>query len=259
MILSLVKIEFIPVTGDPILLLDHGDGMRDFVRWPMQQGDFATGAIGGAYATGISLGNTAFTPAWTRRVLHDTDQAAEAWCLDHPATMPKGVQGKFRYSIYEGNVYEYKHARVLACQTVRLITPKRGKQVTVTEYRGMCGERVLVSTATPGSPEPTPGEVPSLLPGPPSPLPLLARVNLSGITNPVDVNGPVPKTGLSEGYLVFHDADVTIQRVANRWRIQGSAGRGFEGQMKDYPWQVTTWTPFGGATGTPTISPVWAG
>ena len=146
MIRSLVKIDFVPVTGDPITLLDYDDGMRDYPRWPMQQGDFSAGAIGAAYAAGISLGNATFSPAWTRRVLHDTHQEAEAYCQDHPAAMPLGVQGMFRYSIQDGNVYEYKHARVLACVVARLVTLKNGKHQTVTEYRAACGERTLIST-----------------------------------------------------------------------------------------------------------------
>ncbi|WAC18889.1 hypothetical protein OVA24_16785 [Luteolibacter sp. SL250] len=278
MIRSLVKIEFVPVTGDPITLLDYDDGMRDHVRWPMQQGDFSAGAIGAEYAAGISLGNASFSPAWTRRVLHDTHHEAEAYCQDHPAAMPLGVQGKFRYSIQGGNVYEYHHARVLACVVARLRERKNGKEVTITEYRGACGKREVVSTATPEPEESTPGDVPSLVPDggdampghPPSvvvgdppagpdPLPLLWGVTLSGITDPSAANGNVPKTGLSSGYLVFTDADVTVQRTGGIWKIQGSGGKGFDGEAADYPWEVETWTPYGGATGTPAVSPVWAG
>ncbi len=277
MIESLLKIEFVPTVGDAIVLLDYGDDGDGDPKFALAQAGMSYTPVGAPWSRGVATGGAEVKASWTRKVSHPTHQAAESYRHTHPAEMPLRVPGKLRVSIQDGDVIEYIHARVEACVVNRLTACRPGEVPTLTEYRCTLGKPTVVTPGEftppvlePGDPpalvesgELEPGEPPSVMghvpPDPPDPLPLLGGITISGITSPLAANGNVPKTGLSSGYLVFNDADVTVQRISGQWRIQGSGGKGFNGGDAFYPWLVAVWTPYGGATGTPSVSPLWAG
>lgn len=180
MIRSIYKIEFVPVSGDPITLLDYGDGMTDFPKFPMQQGDAAYVPSGSEWGIGIAMGGAGFSPSWSRRHFHESNAAAATFCHSHPASLPKRIRGKFRVSVQDGGVFEYADARILAASTVEIID-RRKRPATITEYRTACNEMTVISdevTFTP--PDEAPGIPPALVPGAPQPVPSVLVLSIGG-------------------------------------------------------------------------------
>ena len=146
MIQSLLKIQFMPTGGgSSILLLDYGDEMNDFPKFPMTQKDIAYTAAGAVWERGKAMGGAAFQGIWSRKQYHATHQAALWFCCTHQATMPILVPGKLRVSVEDGGVMEYKDARILACAPAPLTRSRPGEVPTITEYRAALGEPVVVT------------------------------------------------------------------------------------------------------------------
>jgi len=267
MIQSLVKIEFVPVTGSNILLLDYWDEITDYPKFPLSQKDVAYTAAGAKWERGRPAGGAAYSGSWTRKVYHATHQAADLYSFTHQASMPINVMGKLRVSFQGAGVIEYKDARILACVPARLTKTAPGRVPTITEYRANMGEMVVVDSTVYTPPTVTPGVPPSVLP----PYTALMGVMVSGVTNPPGMNGfldlqhPLNPSSSEWAYQgsgsvvsrIHHigDGEFFLYGPDELWEFRAGGGDPEHG----FPWEAGPWTPRdgSGATGTVVVTPVY--
>lgn len=116
------KIEFIPVSGSTLTLLDYDELTTSEPERTNSQGVTASAAIFAAFSSHDPNGGTATALRWNR-VRSVADPRSQA--VEEEALFPWGVRGKIRLSVLDGIIVNYERSAVVGISPKYILHPNR--------------------------------------------------------------------------------------------------------------------------------------
>lgn len=148
MICSIWKIEFLPTSGAPVVLLDYGDIMEGEPEFETAQSNASSSPIFHAYGSNFALGGAQNPSSWSRRRSYTSNATARTVGMLERQSFPWGQQGSIRVSIENGTVWDYAKSTLLS-MTASYPTSARG------------GRLMMIYRAQLGKPKFTAGQLPA--------------------------------------------------------------------------------------------------
>ena len=123
-------------------LLDFGDPLEEMLDFSVEQSSQEFAPIGAEWGRVNASGGARRSLSWVRRIEHASHEAAAAWCIFHPASLPHFRPGKLRVSVQSGQVWDLFDAVLLGAVTRLRLS---GKFTTMTSYSATAGKTLPVS------------------------------------------------------------------------------------------------------------------
>lgn len=140
-ICSIWKIEFLPTSGAPIVLLDFGERMKDEPEFETTQANAASGAMFVPFGSNYALGAATNAASWNRERYFRNNAHARTASLYERQSFPWGTQGSIRVTILNGTTWTYERSALLT-MTPRYPTNKKHGQLFM-QYRAQLGKPTL--------------------------------------------------------------------------------------------------------------------
>ena len=141
---SIWRVEFVPVSGTTIRLLDYGDRMSGEPVFPIGQDAFRSTPIGSRWSRFRPSANMEGEAKWSRRTTYADPMATRAAVWRLRDQLPN-AEGKITVAIENGETWELLDAAIISA----LAMPERRiPNAVMTEYSAMISKARPVSEIT---------------------------------------------------------------------------------------------------------------